>query len=82
MMIASTAAALAPVVMPTISGLASGLRRMVWKITPESPNAAPERSPAITRGRRTPSTMKSFAASALPVNGESSEAITSASGKG
>ena len=37
----NTAAALAPASMPMMSGLASGLRAMLWKMAPEIPNAAP-----------------------------------------
>ncbi len=47
---ANTAAALAPMLTPTMSGLASGLRRIVWKIAPPTPNAAPTRIPSTARG--------------------------------
>ncbi len=39
-----TAAALAPELMPMMSGEASGLRSIVWKVTPASPKAAPART--------------------------------------
>ena len=48
----TTAAALAPGVMPMMSGLASGLRASVWKIAPETPKAAPTSSPVSARGSR------------------------------
>ena len=33
-----------------MSGLASGLRSVVWKIAPPTPNATPTRTPSTARG--------------------------------
>ena len=55
----NTAAALAPASMPMMSGLASGLRARLWKIAPETPNAAPTSTPVSARGRRSVRTMNS-----------------------
>ncbi|WKK73134.1 hypothetical protein Q0F99_10025 [Rathayibacter oskolensis] len=49
---ATTAAALAPEVMPMMSGLARALRSIVWKITPPIPKPMPTRTAVIVRGRR------------------------------
>ena len=49
--IVSTAQAAAPAVTPMMSGLASGLRAMRWKIAPDRPNAAPTRTAANPRGQ-------------------------------
>lgn len=57
-MMATTAAALAPAVIPMMSGLASGLRTSVWKIAPESPNATPTHTAVTVRGRRRSHTTK------------------------
>ena len=59
-------AALAPEVMPMMSGLASGLRTMVWKIAPDMPKATPTSSPMSARGSRSSLTMKSVARSPRP----------------
>ncbi|KZX22133.1 hypothetical protein ACH61_00700 [Rathayibacter tanaceti] len=55
---ATTAAALAPEVMPMMSGLASALRSIVWKITPPIPNPTPTSTAVIVRGRRRVPTVK------------------------
>lgn len=55
---AMTAAADAPRLMPMMSGLASGLRRVVWNIAPAAPNASPARSPIRARGALASMTMK------------------------
>ena len=47
-----TAARLAPPVTPRMSGLASGLRSVVWKSAPPSPSAVPAMIAAATRGSR------------------------------
>ena len=52
------AAALAPEVIPMTSGLARGLRSMVWKVTPATPNATPARTPVSVRGIRSVPTVK------------------------
>ena len=49
---ANTANALAPDVMPMMSGLASGLRAMLWKIAPDRPSAAPTTRPVRALGSR------------------------------
>ena len=48
--IAKTADALAPSEMPSMSGLASGLRRVDWKIAPAAPKATPASTPRTARG--------------------------------
>ena len=50
--IASTALALAPDVMPMMSGLASGFLIMAWKIAPAIPKQNPTGRPVTTRGSR------------------------------
>ena len=45
-----TAAALAPRLTPTMSGLASGLRSVVWKIAPPTPKARPTSTASTARG--------------------------------
>ena len=62
----NTAAALAPESMPMMSGLASGLRAMLWKMAPEIPKAAPTRMAVIARGRRSVRTMNSDCSSPAP----------------
>jgi hypothetical protein len=47
----TTAAALAPIPTPMMSGLARGLRRTAWKRAPASPNAAPAAAARSARGR-------------------------------
>ena len=54
----NTAAALAPELMPMMSGDASGLRSIVWKVTPAMPNAKPASSPSAARGSRSSPTVK------------------------
>ena len=44
--------------MPITSGLASGLRSMVWNSAPDSPKAAPIRVPMTARGSLCSITMK------------------------
>ena len=51
MRIATTAQALAPEVMPMMSGLASGLRTMDWKMAPEIPKQTPTATPMSARGQ-------------------------------
>ncbi|CAM5535960.1 hypothetical protein SVIOM342S_09694 [Streptomyces violaceorubidus] len=48
----NTATAPAPLVMPTTSGLASGLRAIDWVRAPQTPSATPTTSPARARGIR------------------------------
>src|SRR6478609_1671303 len=55
---AMTDAADAPTLMPMMSGLASGLRKVVWNIAPAAPNARPARSPSRARGSLASMTMK------------------------
>ena len=55
---ATTAAALAPELMPMTSGEASGLRSIVWKVTPATPNAMPVSTAMLARGRRSSPTVK------------------------
>lgn len=55
--IAATAAALAPRLTPITSGLASGLRRVAWKIAPPTPKARPTRTASTARGSLDSSTM-------------------------
>ena len=44
--------------MPMMSGLASGLRSMVWNVAPETPNAMPTPTAVTARGSLSSSTMK------------------------
>ena len=44
--------------MPITSGLASGLRSIVWKSPPESPKAMPIMAPMTARGSLASITMK------------------------
>jgi hypothetical protein len=76
--IVSTAQAAAPAVMPMMSGLASGLRAMRWKIAPERPKAAPTRTAAKPRGSRRVRTTKSVSGRPWPT----SVATTSPNGIG
>ncbi len=55
---AKTAAAPAPALMPMTSGEASGLRSIVWKVTPAMPSALPTRRARTARGRRSSPTVK------------------------
>ena len=55
---AKTAEAEAPEVMPMMSGLASWLRSIVWEVVPAIPKAIPASSPMIALGRRTSPTSK------------------------
>ena len=54
---ATTAAALAPELMPMTSGEASGLRSMVWKVMPPRPNEAPASTASVARGSRSSPTV-------------------------
>ncbi len=56
--IAMAAAALAPELMPMMSGLASGLRSIVWKVTPASPKLNPATTARTARGSRSRPTVK------------------------
>ena len=56
----NTAPSAAPEDRPRMSGLASGLRTMRWKIWPDTPKAKPTRMPVSTRGRRSVWTMNSL----------------------
>ena len=49
----NTAVTLAPDVMPMTSGLAKGLRSIVWNVLPATPKANPTSAPASRRGSRT-----------------------------
>lgn len=49
---AMAAAALAPELMPMMSGLASGLRSIVWKVTPARPKLNPATRARTARGSR------------------------------
>lgn len=51
-MMANTAAADAPELMPMMSGLARGLRSIVWKVTPPRPKHSPTRTARTARGSR------------------------------
>jgi hypothetical protein len=59
-------ATLAPPLMPMMSGLASGLRRRVWKTAPAIPNAAPTSSPSTIGGRRSRKSTKESLGSPCP----------------
>ncbi len=54
----NTAAALAPELMPMMSGEARGFRSMDWKVTPATPKAKPARRPSVARGSRSSPTVK------------------------
>ena len=54
----TTAAALAPAVIPMMSGDASGLRSSVWKETPAIPKESPARIARTVRGSRSSPTVK------------------------
>ena len=56
-MMPNTAATLAPELMPMMSGEASGLRSIVWKVTPAMPKANPASTPIVARGRRSSPTV-------------------------
>ena len=64
--IANAAAAPAPDVMPMTSGLASGLRSIVWNVTPPNPKQAPVASAVTARGSRSAPTVKRRAVDVLP----------------
>ena len=48
------------------SGDASGLRSIVWNVTPATPNASPASMPSITRGRRSCPTVNDAPGTSLP----------------
>src|SRR5919106_1000649 len=50
--ISATAAAAAPALMPTMSGLASGLRATRWKMAPDRPQAAVATTSVTPSARR------------------------------
>ena len=62
-----TAAALAPELMPMTSGLASGLRSIVWNVDPARPNASPTISPVSARGSRSVPTVKDAPSTSAPM---------------
>ena len=62
----STAAAAAPWMKPTMSGLPSGLRVTLWKIAPLAPSAIPISAPVSARGSRSVSITKLVARSPPP----------------
>ena len=62
----TTAPVAAPVVKPMTSGEPRGLREIDWKAAPDAPRARPTASPAATRGRRRPRTMRESAESGEP----------------
>ena len=55
---AKAAAALAPALIPTMSGLARGLRSMVWNVTPPRPKHSPTTVASTARGSRRRPTVK------------------------
>ena len=63
---ASMAPRAAPAEMPSVNGVASGLRSSAWKTTPDEARAAPTRAAARTRGRRA---TKKICASTLVAQG-------------
>ena len=63
---ANAAAALAPELMPMMSGLASGLRSIVWNVTPPSPKQSPAAIASTARGRRSRPTVKEAPGHVLP----------------
>jgi len=69
---ANTANALAPYVTPMMSGLARGLRAMLWKIAPDMPSVAPTSRPVSALGNRSWLTMNSVAA---PTNASQTYAV-------
>ncbi len=62
----NTAVALAPLVIPRMSGLASGLRATDCVIAPDTPSATPTTSPARARGIRRSMMTNSSTCSPLP----------------
>ena len=62
----TTAAALAPELMPMMSGEASGLRSIVWKVTPAMPKRSPASRPSTARGRRSSPTVKDAPGTSSP----------------
>ncbi len=73
---AKTAAALAPELMPMMSGLARGLRSMIWKATPASPKLRPASTQRTARGNRNRPTVKA----AFDTSSPSSTRITCSGG--
>ena len=66
MTMAKTAAALAPELMPMISGLASGLRSITWNAAPAIPKLAPASMARMARGRRSCPTVNEAPATFSP----------------
>ena len=66
MTIAKTAAAPAPELIPMMSGLASGLRSMVWKVTPARPKLIPATTASTARGSRSRPTVKEAPGTSWP----------------
>jgi len=66
MMIAKAAAALEPALIPMMSGLARGLRSMVWKVTPASPKLRPATTASTVRGSLNRPTVKVAPATSCP----------------
>lgn len=64
--IPKAAAALAPEEIPMMSGLASGLRSMVWKVTPPRPKLAPHTTASTTRGSRSSPTVNDAPGTSRP----------------
>ena len=62
----SIAPSAAPAEMPSVKGVASGLRSSAWKTTPAEASALPTSAAASTRGRRA---MKNICASTLAAQG-------------
>ncbi len=65
-MMAKAAAALAPELMPMMSGLASGLRSIVWKVMPPSPKQMPATTARTARGSLRRPTVKFAPATSCP----------------
>ena len=63
---AKAAAALAPELMPMTSGLASGLRSIVWKVTPARPKQSPATTASAARGSRSRPTVKDAPGTSSP----------------
>lgn len=60
-------AAEAPEEMPMISGEASWLRSMVWKVTPAMPKAIPAATATVARGRRSSPTVNEAPGTVSPI---------------
>ena len=64
--LAPYAAALAPELMPMMSGLASGLRSIVWNVTPPRPKQIPATTASTVRGIRSVPTVKDAPGTSSP----------------